>query len=503
MLHRDVHVNTPDALDRTALLTCWNSRALLAASGASIVNSDVSLRRETVSALPGGERERCHGRQSMRRGGARAHLRSKPAVKSFLLSLASTTALTSVSSLASSNALPRACQVAVSSALIGALASEMTRTPGYLVELVDCIAELLMSALEPRARYSIAPHTSSSASEGHWRSTERRTELASMAGGARLIAQATTRQLVRPRPAAPSLSAWVLAPTSHPVQLRARVHALLGLQARAPAQQYLRSTRQSQLRGFRPSTPRRDVLFVSMPMLKHALLWVTKAALIALPLAWRWRLFKRFPKAARRGLLHLPLLALCLVLALGIHQSPVTARYKLLLMSEREEIEWARARFDEVVRDEGALVLPSSDPRVKLVRRVASRLIQSLHDHAPVSCVQFPRDDMIERLNARPAPSRPQLPASATIEAISMPWTVPSSNPEKRMPSHKWDVYLIDLPKINAFVMPSSQIVVCVPPSSAVTTALTGTRAGTRACSTSLATTRTCLQPSWRTRSAM
>lgn len=111
----------------------------------------------------------------------------------------------------------------------------------------------------------------------------------------------------------------------------------------APAQQHARAAVHLLRRSFHPSRRRQDIFFVSIPAFKSALLAVIRASLIFLPLAWRWGAFRRFPKFAGR-LWQLPLLAICLVVGLGLNQSPKTARWRLLLMSEREELEWSQQR---------------------------------------------------------------------------------------------------------------------------------------------------------------
>jgi hypothetical protein len=76
---------------------------------------------------------------------------------------------------------------------------------------------------------------------------------------------------------------------------------------------------------------------------QQGLLAIVRTTLIFLPLAWRWRLFERYPKAVRIALL--PVVCFLCVVGLGLNQSPKTARWRLLLMTEREEIEWAEKRW--------------------------------------------------------------------------------------------------------------------------------------------------------------
>jgi hypothetical protein len=110
------------------------------------------------------------------------------------------------------------------------------------------------------------------------------------------------------------------------------------------------------------------VFFVTVPEFKETLLMITRVTLVALPLAWRYGWFKRFPSGART-LIWLPIASFMIVVGLGLQQSPKTARWRLLLMSkfymtdkpvwltldsgnadqlgfagEREELEWSNKR---------------------------------------------------------------------------------------------------------------------------------------------------------------
>jgi len=139
---------------------------------------------------------------------------------------------------------------------------------------------------------------------------------------------------------------------------------------------YISSPRTCIARSFRSTARRRDVFFVSVPAFKAALLAITRITLVTLPFWWRWRLFKRYPKASRI-LLQIPLFAVILVFALGINQSPHTARWRLLLMSEREEQEWSQSRFQSIMA-EHPTILPEDDSRTKVIKRICDRLISSL-----------------------------------------------------------------------------------------------------------------------------
>lgn len=86
-------------------------------------------------------------------------------------------------------------------------------------------------------------------------------------------------------------------------------------------------------RSLHSSSARRDVFFVTIPEFKETLLMITRVTLVALPVAWRWGAFRRFPSGART-LIWLPLASFMIVVGLGLQQSPKTARWRLLLMSQ-------------------------------------------------------------------------------------------------------------------------------------------------------------------------
>ncbi|SGY13637.1 BQ5605_C010g05924 [Microbotryum silenes-dioicae] len=236
-----------------------------------------------------------------------------------------------------------------------------------------------------------------------------------------------------------------------------------------------------QLRGFHATRPHRDILFVSLSAFKAALLTVVRVSLIFLPVAWRWGMFKRFPRGAWR-LGGIPLVATCLVLALGLNQSDKTARWRLLLMSEREELAWSNTRcvkilpsglsnpdllrrsraelyssftsVEEIISNDQCVLMPPEDPRVEPVRRVIERLVQTLNDDAPLSFAQYLQEEMGSKVGSKES-KRSKIVPSARIEVANMPWV-----PEKKMKKGTWDLYCIDLPKINAFVLSSKDFFV-------------------------------------------
>ncbi|KAK4054242.1 glutamate--ammonia ligase [Microbotryomycetes sp. JL201] len=210
-------------------------------------------------------------------------------------------------------------------------------------------------------------------------------------------------------------------------------------------------------RLFHASTKRQDVFFVSIPAVKQVLLTVVRSALVLLPLAIRWGWFKRFPRHASR-LWQLPLLGMCLVIALGLNQSPKTARWRLLLMSPREELEWSNKRFEEIIAQEENLVLPPSDERTFIVKRVCDRLIQALNDDQALSCVSVVSDGHRENVRVDGVVRKRRSIAPSARTEMTMPFLPETSNPEKIIPRSSWSIFCVDLPRINAFVLPSTDI---------------------------------------------
>ncbi|KZT62046.1 hypothetical protein CALCODRAFT_463495 [Calocera cornea HHB12733] len=224
-------------------------------------------------------------------------------------------------------------------------------------------------------------------------------------------------------------------------------------------------------RHFRATAPRRDVFFVAFPALKAQLLALTRWTLLLLPFVYRYRMWRRYPRFSL-VLFQIPVFAICLVLALGLDQSPRTNRWRLLLMSEREELEWARRRFDECIAQDGPLLVAADDPRVAQVHRVCERLVAVLDDvdspsHYVSAAATQVVDDTPEgqRLRLSQAAGADQAAAlafkpSCTAQSALMPFRPESANPTKQLHTDDWRIYVVDLPRINAFALPTREIFV-------------------------------------------
>ncbi|KZO98829.1 hypothetical protein CALVIDRAFT_561769 [Calocera viscosa TUFC12733] len=223
-------------------------------------------------------------------------------------------------------------------------------------------------------------------------------------------------------------------------------------------------------RHFRATPPRGDVFFVAFPALKGGLLALTRWTLLLLPFVYRYRMWKRYPRFSM-VLFQIPVFAICLVLALGLDQSPRTNRWRLLLMSEREEHEWARRRFDECIAQDGPLLVAADDPRVAQVHRVCERLVAVLDDvdspsHYVSAAATQVVDDTPEAQRLRLSQVAGEQGAglafkpSCTAQSALMPFRPESSNPTKQLHIDDWRIYVVDLPRINAFALPTREIFV-------------------------------------------
>ncbi|KAG8956222.1 hypothetical protein FRC04_004299 [Tulasnella sp. 424] len=123
--------------------------------------------------------------------------------------------------------------------------------------------------------------------------------------------------------------------------------------------------------------------------------------------------------------------------------------------------------------------MPSTDPRVQMVVRVAERIIAVLGDDCTlpshyVSAAVWPTslspsfyeeffrgesDKIRPRQSDRKRPSE-EYNASAVATSHLLPHRLESSNPNKVLTEQDWRIYVIDLPKINAFALPTRELFV-------------------------------------------
>lgn len=168
-------------------------------------------------------------------------------------------------------------------------------------------------------------------------------------------------------------------------------------------------------------------------------------------------MFKKYPKASW-AIVQIPLFAICIILALGIDQAPRSHRWRLLLMSEREEMEWSERRFEELLMEEGRKILPEEDDQVQLVKRICDNLIAAVDEQQIFSSTAWPRDMNEISTRIKEFETKMAIQPSARTDSKLLPFRPETSNPTKVIEPGHWELFIIDLPKINAFVLPSKEI---------------------------------------------
>ncbi|KAL7415427.1 peptidase family M48-domain-containing protein [Mrakia frigida] len=258
-------------------------------------------------------------------------------------------------------------------------------------------------------------------------------------------------------------------------------------------------------RNFHSSPPRRDVFFLTVPALKSGLLTITRVTLLMLPFVWRWKLWRKYRKASLL-LVQIPIFALCLIFALGLDQSPNTQRWRLLLMSESEEMAWSRRRAETQLSTDLPLLLPPTSPQSIQTLRVATRLVEAI-DAATTSqskpILSFARfmsggvardpldEEMVDfeafvggedewgpgawgeakwlRERSSNLAAKAELKRSGGGGQQRSRGAAYSDGKLKGEEEEKlanvvmvgdWKIYVVDLPKINAFALPSKELFV-------------------------------------------
>ncbi|KAK4685829.1 hypothetical protein P7C73_g4310, partial [Tremellales sp. Uapishka_1] len=124
-------------------------------------------------------------------------------------------------------------------------------------------------------------------------------------------------------------------------------------------------------------------------------------------------------------------------------------------------------RHQEVLKNDGPCLLSADDPRSARVARVTTRLVTALEeqDNLIVCGASWPPKSqelgrvMAERAAGEGRDGKGYKP-SGTAKSTFMPFRPVSSNPLKKLEGADWNLYLIDLPQVNAFALPSKDIFV-------------------------------------------
>lgn len=128
------------------------------------------------------------------------------------------------------------------------------------------------------------------------------------------------------------------------------------------------------------------------------------------------------------------------------------------------------SRFEDVLEAEAPLLLPEADERVQTLKRVCDRLVTAMDAQGLVSAAIWPRDgessgpnsardeltrtvdaDILKRIKSVEA--RLLIKPSARTDSMFLPYKPESSNPQKIIEGREWDLFVIDMPSVNAFVL--------------------------------------------------
>jgi hypothetical protein len=139
-------------------------------------------------------------------------------------------------------------------------------------------------------------------------------------------------------------------------------------------------------------------------------------------------------------------------------------RYSSLSMLKSADL-----RFEDVLEAEAPLLLSDTDERVQTLKRVCDRLVTAMDAQGLVSAAIWPRDgrssvekyhnlakfptdaDILHRL--RQFEARTLIKPSARTDSMFLPYKPESSNPQKIIEGREWDLFVIDMPSVNAFVL--------------------------------------------------
>ncbi|TYJ51389.1 hypothetical protein B9479_008039 [Cryptococcus floricola] len=232
-----------------------------------------------------------------------------------------------------------------------------------------------------------------------------------------------------------------------------------------------------QTRQFHPSPRRDDILFVSLPALKGALLNITRFSLLFFPFIIRYKIWRKYKRLSIL-FLQIPIFAVCVILAIGLDQSPRTGRWRLLLMGEHEEMAWSRRkghkRQKDILKQDGPNLLPPSNPLSQKASRITARLITALEEQdrhivcganwppasQELSRVMSQREAMLSGSGVEGGGGDRErwYEPSGTAKSGYLPYRPESRNPLKKVESGDWRLYVIDSPDINAFALPSKDI---------------------------------------------
>ncbi|TIA85897.1 hypothetical protein E3P99_03847 [Wallemia hederae] len=193
---------------------------------------------------------------------------------------------------------------------------------------------------------------------------------------------------------------------------------------------------------------------------KEALLLTARASLLAAPFIWHFRLHKKYRKTTG-WLIKTPVLMACLAIAVGLDQCPITGRWRLLWMSEQEELEWSNERLRTLLnKDENLVVLGKDDERTKLVLQITRRLVNTLPPSNKRSILPTWPDPITHGISSLVDRRGLKEPSTTTsqMDIVNFPQGLTLYHPNLKV---GWNIYVIDdKSQFNAYAMPSKEIVI-------------------------------------------
>lgn len=193
---------------------------------------------------------------------------------------------------------------------------------------------------------------------------------------------------------------------------------------------------------------------------KEALLLTARASLLAAPFIWHFKLHKKYKKTTG-WLIKTPIVLACLAIAIGLDQCPITGRWRLLWMSEQDELEWSNQRLKTLLnKDENLTILDKNDHRTKLILAITRRLVNTLpssNKHSILPTWPDPITHGISSLIDRRDLKKPSTTTS-NIDIVNFPDGLTLYHPNLQV---GWNIYVInDDNQFNAYAMPSKELVI-------------------------------------------
>ncbi|TIB76178.1 hypothetical protein E3Q22_03660 [Wallemia mellicola] len=191
---------------------------------------------------------------------------------------------------------------------------------------------------------------------------------------------------------------------------------------------------------------------------KEGLLFAARASLLAAPFIWHFKLHLKYRKATG-WFIKTPIMLACLTIAFGLDQCPDTGRWRLLWMTDHEEHEWSNKRLKSLLDEPDIVILDHKDERTKLILTITRRLINSLPHTNRRSILPTWPDPITHGISSLVDRRELKRPSTCTsnVTLANFPEGLTVIHPSLKS---AWNIYVIDGPQINAYAMPSKELVV-------------------------------------------